>query len=90
MRKLAEKLEEIHQFFTASPNPDPENHQFKSLRKQLAKELASVAATTKAEFSDPWGVVAMDLVSGRKADAKVQVTGARLAFQSRRHSSLSG
>ena len=90
MRKLAEKLEEVHQFFRASPNPDPENHQFKSLRKQLAKELASVAASTKAEFSDPWGLVAMDLVAGRKADAKVQVTGARLTFQSRRHSSLSG
>jgi hypothetical protein len=90
MRKLGEKLEEINQYFAVNPNPDPANHQFKSLRKQLAKELASVAATTRAEFGDPWGLVAMDLVSGRKADAKVQITNTRLAFQSRRESSLGG
>jgi hypothetical protein len=84
MRKLGEKLQEIDQFFAAHPNPDPENNQFKSLRKRLAKDLASVAATTKSEFGDPWGLVAMDLLSGRRAEATVQISASRLAFQSRR------
>jgi hypothetical protein len=84
MRKLGEKLQEIDQFFATHPNPHPENNQFKSLRKRLAKDLASVAATTKSEFGDPWGLVAMDLLSGRQAEATVQISGSRLAFQSSR------
>jgi hypothetical protein len=88
MRKLGEKLQEIDQFFAAHPNPDPENNQFKSLRKRLAKDLASVAATTKSEFGDPWGLVAMDLLSGRRAEATVQISGSRVAFQAHRHLQL--
>ncbi len=35
---------------------------------------------TKGEFGDPWGLVAMDLVSGRRATARVQVTGPIVAL----------
>jgi len=57
-------------------NPDPESPQFLILRTQLAKTLASVTANTREEFGQPWGLVAMDEVSGNRATAKVQIVGA--------------
>jgi len=58
---------------------DPENNVFKSLRKKLAGKLKDVASNTKSEFGDPWGLVAMDQVSGSKAGAKMLLIGSNLA-----------
>ncbi|MBI3694034.1 MAG: hypothetical protein HY238_04230 [Acidobacteria bacterium] len=69
MRKTAEKLAQL----LASPDDS-------SLRRQLAKHLESVAGNTKEEFGDPWGLVAMDVVSGRRAAARVEFTGPILAL----------
>jgi len=60
-------------------NPDPESPQFLALRADLAKTLANVTANTKEEFGQPWGLVAMDKVSGNRAAAKVQIVGAGFA-----------
>jgi hypothetical protein len=79
MREMGEQLAEIRQFFQINPNVDPENNSFKSLRKNLASKLKDVAGKTKGEFGDPWGLVAMDQVSGGKAGARAQITGPGLA-----------
>lgn len=76
MREMGERLDEIRQFFKDNPNADPENNTFKSLRKKLASKIKDVAGKTKREFGDPWGLVAMDQLSGSGADAKAQITGA--------------
>jgi hypothetical protein len=61
-------------------NPDPESAQFLALRANLAKTLAKVTGNTREEFGQPWGLVAMDRVSGCRAAARVQIAGARFAF----------
>jgi len=61
-------------------NPDPESAAFQSARKDLAKKLADITSNTKDEFGQPWGLVAMDQVSGRRASARMQVSGPHLAL----------
>jgi hypothetical protein len=63
-----------------SADPDPQSPQFLKLRADLAKTLANVTSNTRDEFGQPWGLVAMDRVSGSKAAARVQIAGARFAF----------
>ncbi len=65
-------------------NPNPQSPQFTALRADLAKKLAEVAGNTKDEFGQPWGLVAMDRVSGSRAQARVQIAGSRLALTSDR------
>ncbi len=80
MAKMSEKLAELRQFLQDHPGVDPENNIFKSLRKKLAGRLKDVASNTKSEFGDPWGLVAMDQVSGGNAGAKSLLVGSRLAI----------
>ncbi|HEV2762762.1 MAG TPA: hypothetical protein VGV38_07200, partial [Pyrinomonadaceae bacterium] len=75
MREMGERLEEVRRFFRQNPSPDPENNTFKSLRRNLASKLRDVAAKTRQEFGDPWGLVALDQLSGRRAHARAQITG---------------
>jgi hypothetical protein len=80
MRDTAELLSAMRAQSTANP-ADP---QFRRLRADLAKHLKEVAANTREEFGQPWGMVAMDLVSGRRADARIRITGSRLALSAER------
>jgi len=80
MRQLGEKLAEVRNFLKDKPKIDPENNDFKALRRGLAEHLKGVASRTKEEFGDPWGLVAMDLATGRAAKARAQLTGPRVAF----------
>ena len=84
MHEMAERLAEVREFLVQNPNVDHENNTFKKLRQKLAKKLKEVAINTKAQFSDPWGLVAMDLASGRKAEAEVQVTSVQLTWRRER------
>ena len=69
-------------------NPDPESPQFLALRADLAKKLASVASNSVEQFGQPWGLVAMDRVSGCQAAAKVQIAGSRFALIRSRQGAL--
>lgn len=80
MRRMGEKLSEVRNFFKNKPQVDPENNDFKALRRGLAEHLKGVASRTKSEFGDPWGLIAMDLATGQSAKAKAQLTGPRIAF----------
>ncbi|HEX8475573.1 MAG TPA: hypothetical protein VF666_16210 [Pyrinomonadaceae bacterium] len=86
MREMGVKLAEVRAFLKKNPNIDPENNDFKAQRRSLAEHLKGVASRTKSEFGDPWGLVAMDLATGKTANAKVQLTGPRIAFSGERHS----
>lgn len=80
MVKMGEKLAEMRQFLNDNPQVDPGNKTFISLRTKLASRLKSVASNTRSEFGDPWGLVAMDQVSGGKATAKTLLMGPNLAI----------
>jgi hypothetical protein len=79
MAKMSEKLAEMRQFLADNPQIDAGNKTFTSLRNKLASGLKAVASNTRSEFGDPWGLVAMDQVSGGKADAKTLLMGPTLA-----------
>jgi hypothetical protein len=85
MSEMGERLAEIRQFFKNNPNIDPENNSFKSLRKKLASKLKDVASNTREEFGDPWGLIAMDQVSGSRASARAQIMGPGLAVTKERN-----
>ncbi len=81
MRQTAEKLAEVRRFFAGPAPPSPDDPEFRKLREDLARQLASVAKNTKPQFGDPWGLVAMDRVSGRQAPARVEITGPLVALR---------
>jgi hypothetical protein len=79
MKEMSARLAEMRKFLNDHPGIDPKNEAFKSLREKLASKLKEVASNTKSEFGDPWGLVAMDQVSGGKAKARALITGPKLA-----------
>ena len=78
MAACAKTVAAMHRLLAAGS--DAASPQFLALRAGLAKTLAQVAGNTKEEFGQPWGLVAMDRVSGCRAAARVQIAGARFAF----------
>ena len=80
MAKMSEKLAEVRQFLKDNPQIDPGNKTFMALRNKLAARLKAVAGNAMSEFGDPWGLVAMDQVSGAKAKAKTLLVGSKLAI----------
>jgi len=75
MRGMAEKLAEVKSFLKNNPSVSGDNSEFKALRKNLAGHLKGVASRTKTQFGDPWGLIAIDLVTNQKAKSKTQITG---------------
>ena len=80
MRTTGEKLAVLRRFVGASPGLSWDDPRFRSLRADLQSHLAAVAADAREEFGRPWGLIAMDRVSGRTAQATVQVSGGRVAL----------
>jgi hypothetical protein len=70
MNGMAEKLAEMRVFLSINP---PQGNDFNSLRRELAKSLKSVASNTKAEFDDPFGILAVNLAAGRQGEAAVKI-----------------
>jgi hypothetical protein len=75
MSETAQALANIRNFLVKNPGVDPKNAEFQKLRSDLAKRLERVAAETKEEFGRPWGLIAMDLLTGKRSDAHVTFTG---------------
>lgn len=88
MRKTAEKLAAVRSFVEANPGVDWDDARFVAKRADLASHLRSVARDTKEEFGRPWGLIAMDMVSGRKAEARIQITGSRIVLERERPRAL--
>jgi hypothetical protein len=86
MSACAKKVAAMRTLMAA--NPDPESPQFLALRADLAKKLASVASHSVEQFGQPWGLVAMDRVSGCQAAGKVQIAGSRFALIRSRQGAL--
>jgi hypothetical protein len=71
-------------------DPNPESSPFQAARKDLAKKLADITSDTKDEFGQPWGLVAMDQVSGKRASARLQIVGPHLALALTRQAAPAG
>jgi hypothetical protein len=83
MHATARKLAEVRRFLAAGA-AGPDDPRFGELREDLAEHLKAVAANTKPQFGEPWGLLAMDRVEGRAAQAVVEVTGPAVALRRRR------
>jgi hypothetical protein len=78
MAGAGQRLAAMRKWFgehSAAATDDPE---FQGLRQDLAAHLKKVAATTSEQFGEPWGLIAMDEASGRRAGASILVTGPKL------------
>lgn len=80
MKEMGEALAEVRVFIAKNQNANPQAEPFKGLRKKLASKLKEVASNTRSEFGDPWGLVAMDQASGRRAAAAVRLNSPTLVI----------
>lgn len=76
MGDAAQCLSAAYPYF--SQNPDPNSEKFQTLRTVLQNQMASVAQETKDRFADPWGLVALDMASGRKSQARAEIYSEKL------------
>jgi hypothetical protein len=84
MEKLGESLEEIIAFVNAHPEAIAGDHRYRAMIRQLSDRLTNVVRHTKERFGDPWGIVAMDIATGRTAGVSVQVASSLLAWRAER------
>lgn len=80
MQGTAVKLAAMLNFLATNPTADDENNDFKKLRSSLADHLRSVAANVREEFGRPWGLLAMFIASGKRAERRDVLIGRTLAF----------
>ena len=80
MAQMAQSLSAARAFFAQSPPPAPKSPAFQKVQSDLWKQMADVAKNTHDRFSDPWGVLAMDLASGQKSVASAQIVSPSLTL----------
>ncbi len=75
MNKTGQALIKVKNFLVKTPGVDPKNADFQKLRSDLAGQLKTVAVDTKEEFGRPWGLIAMDLLTESRSEARATFTG---------------
>ena len=78
MAGTGRRLAAIRKWFGQHPAVAEDDPEFQSLRQDLASHLKQVVSTTSEQFGEPWGLIAMDQASGRRADATILITGPKL------------
>ena len=73
MNGLGQSLSKLLRFVNASGVTDPNNNTFIALRGDLDKKLKAVAQQTHDQFSEPWGLVAMDMASDRHSQTNLLI-----------------
>ena len=77
MAGASQRLAAMRRFAQLNPTASPQNPEFQALRDALASHLAKVAKSTREEFGQPWGLVAMNEASGRRAPRSILILGPR-------------
>jgi hypothetical protein len=81
MARIAESLSAAKRFFSQSPPPATSSPASQKMQSDLWHQMADVARNTHDSFSDPWGVLAMDLASGQKSAASAQIVSTGLTLR---------
>jgi hypothetical protein len=84
MAGAGHRLAAMRKWFSRHPAAALDDPEFQSLRQDLAAHLKKVAATTSERFGEPWGLIAMDEASGRRAGASILVTGPKFVSAKQR------
>ena len=81
MARMAQSLSAAKSFFSQTPPPAPSGAAFQKVQADLWKQMADVARNTHDRFSDPWGMLAMDLASGQQSVASGQIVSPSLTLR---------
>jgi hypothetical protein len=80
----AQKLAAIRLWMVRNPAADFDDPAFQKLRQDLAGHLRQVAANTRAQFGQPWGLIAMSQLVNGRAGAKILIASPTLVRNKRR------
>lgn len=80
MHRLGHALSNLLTFLNNTGVNDPNNNTFIALRGELDNTLKGVAQQTHDRFSEPWGLVAMDMASGGHSKTNVLMMCSRLSL----------
>jgi hypothetical protein len=80
MFKLAQSLSVAKRFFSQQPPPAANSAPAKQVQAELWRQMAEVASNTHDRFSDPWGLLAMDLASRQQSEASAQIVSPGLTL----------
>lgn len=75
MLGTAQQLAKVRLWMARNPTATFDDPDFQKLRQDLADYLRQVAANTRDEFGQPWGLIAMDQLVAHAAAAKMLITG---------------
>jgi len=81
MAHMALSLSSAKHFFSQTPPPATDSPAFKKVQADLWHQMAEVASNTHDRFSDPWGLLAMDLASGQQSVASGQIVSSGLTLK---------
>jgi hypothetical protein len=84
MSGTAQKLADVRLWLKRNPGAAAGDPAFEKVRQDLAAHLRDVAANTREEFGQPWGLIAMNQLAGRNAGAKMLISGPLLVLDKRR------
>jgi hypothetical protein len=84
MSNVAKPLAAIRAFLKSQLVTDPGNNNLNKLRGNLNKQLTATIREVHDQFAEPWGVVAMDLASGQKAEASFLIESSALKLRLQR------
>jgi hypothetical protein len=80
MSHMAQSLSAARSFFSQNPAPATNSPAFEKVQNNLWHQMAAVAANTHDRFADPWGLLAVDLVSGQQSAASARLISAGLTL----------
>jgi hypothetical protein len=84
MAGAAQRLAVMRQWFSRNPVASLDDPIFQKMREEVAEHLRRVASTTREEFGEPWGLIAMNEAGNRRAGASILIAGPLLVRQKER------
>jgi hypothetical protein len=84
MFSTAQKLAAFRLWVSRHPGAASDDSEFAKMRQDLAGHLRQVAANTREEFGQPWGLIAMSRLSDSRPGAKILITSPALVRNAHR------
>lgn len=84
MCDTAAELAEVRLWQQRNPDASPDDPEFQALREGLAGHLRQVAANTRDEFGQPWGLLAMNQLAGARSGARILIASPHLVTNKQR------
>ncbi len=83
MVDLAKVLLDVEPFFNGGAK-DPDSDEFKDLQKRLRDKVGEVAKESRAQWGDPWGIVALTYLAGQAGSKRAKVSSEKVRLDVRK------